>query len=179
MDSLPTSSLRFLATSGQAIEVPREWAPALIEILVPKDHWQEVKLWHRNEILPVYLKQVSGHVRVLADWPRSDPGHHPLRLELVTGTEERTVTIRPSKISDEAFAALLDDLETRLPAAVALGLQRVGALTGIKVLPPGQSTLAQELARLRRAVRGIPERPGLSAVLAQIAQDPHQVLETV
>jgi hypothetical protein len=39
-------------------------------------------------------------------------------------------------------------LATRLPAAVALGLQRPGALAGIKLLPPGETTLAAELVRL-------------------------------
>jgi hypothetical protein len=43
-------------------------------------------------------------------------------------------------------------LATRLPAAVAPGLQRLGALAGIKLLPPGETTLAAELVRLRRAV---------------------------
>ncbi len=180
MASSPTSKLRFLdPSSGALTGVPREWSPALVEILVPHQDWEkgEVRLWRHGEALPVYLKRLNGQVRVLADWPRSGPGHYRLRLELSGGDEAHTFTIQPTKISPEAYAQLLQDLETRLPAAVAIGLQRTGALSGIELQPAGQTTLEEELIKLRRAVLGTLGRPGLTKVLRELAQDPHRVLE--
>jgi len=72
----------------------------------------------------------------------------------------------------------LEDLELRLPAAIALGLQRNAALAGLKILPPEESTLAMELARLRRAIKGSTGHMGLAQVLNELAGDPHKVLCT-
>jgi predicted component of viral defense system (DUF524 family) len=113
---------------------------------------------------------------VTAEWSRSGAGHYSVRLATADGHEEQRFTIVPAKLSASSFATLVSDLEARLPAAVAIGLQRVGGLTGLTVLPPEQTTVAQELARLRRAVRGTPERPGLVQVLSDLAPDPHRVL---
>jgi len=48
---------------------------------------------------------------------------------------------------------MLEDLNQMLPASIALGLQQTGALADIHLLSPGESTLAQELIRLRRAIQ--------------------------
>jgi hypothetical protein len=63
-----------------------------------------------------------------------------------------------------------------VPAAVVLGLQRLGALAGVKLLPPEATTLAAELESLHQAVAGIPDRPRLAEVLVALARDPHQLL---
>jgi hypothetical protein len=181
MGSPPTSEaeasrLRFLDPSGVAIGGPSEWAPALIEVLVPTGAWEDVRILRQGQELPVSLRRIGEQVRVTAEWPRSGTGHYRLRLEWREMVEEQTVTLVPQKISLDAYQRLLDALTSRLPAAVALGLQRLGALAGIKLLPPGESTLAAELVRLRRAVVGTPGRPGLIQVLLALARDPHQML---
>src|SRR5215211_7459097 len=117
MGSPPTSRLRFLATSdgtpadGTSVDAPREWSPALVEVLVPIDRWVEVRLWRQEEELPVYLKRLGGQPRILADWPRSGAGRYRLRLEWLGETEERIVAVGPQKISSESYARLLEDLE--------------------------------------------------------------------
>jgi hypothetical protein len=176
MDSPPISKIRFFTTEGVAQDAPMEWAAGLIEIAVPADQWEEVRLWIQRESLPVYLKRLGGEVRILADWPRSGTGRYHLRLECPGWTEELTLTIQPTKISPEAYSRLLEDLELRLPVSVALGLQRAGALSGIDFRPPGEATIAQELVRLRRAVLGTSYRPGLVEVLPELARDPHKIL---
>jgi predicted component of viral defense system (DUF524 family) len=82
------------------------------------------------------------------------------------------------QISSEAYSRLLLDLEARLPVSVALGPQRAGALSGVRFRPLTETTVAEESLRLSRAVSGTPDRPGLSRILAKLAQGPHKTLET-
>ena len=173
----PTSRLGFVDDRGAPC-VPKEWAPGLIEVRADVEGWEEIRLWRQTESLPVYLKRLGGEVRILADWPRSDPGRYRLRLESPEGAEERVLIIQPRKISPEAHSHLLEDLEVRLPVSVALGLQRAGAMTGVQLLPPGKSTLAQELFRLERAVSGVRGRPGLIDTLPELSRAPHEILKS-
>lgn len=174
------SRLRFLDQEGQELDAPREWEPALAEVLVAPAQWEHVRLRLQGGGLPLYLRRLGGELRVLADWPRSGAGHYRLQLlrDVESAVENYVVTIRPRKLSNEQFAQLLADLET-LPGAVALSLQRMGALSGVKLLPPSETTLAAEAARLRLAVLGHAGRPGLLTVMTQIATDPHRVLRHV
>ena len=71
---------------------------------------------------------------------------------------------------------MVDELQTRLPASVAVGLQRAGALSGLELRPPGENTLAQELARLRTAVTDNAGTAGLASTLDAVGRDPHRVL---
>jgi predicted component of viral defense system (DUF524 family) len=113
----------------------------------------------------------------LAQWPLSGTGRYRLRLESDEIEEEREVEITPEKITAEAYAVMVDDLQTTLPASVAIGLQRAGALQGLELKPPRESTLATELSRLRQAIRGGGQRSGLAASLPAVARDPHLVLK--
>lgn len=179
MASPATSArLRLLDLAGVPIPAPREWTRALIELRIAADAWITARLWLQEQLMPVTLRQLDGQVRVLAEWPRAGPGRYRLRLDAEGHADELVLTVRPSKITEVAYTQLLADLETRLPAAVAIGLQRVGGLSGLSVLPPAETTVAQELARLRRAVLGTAERPGLAQVLIDLAPDPHRILRT-
>lgn len=189
-DSLPSSeavagepcagALRFLDREGQEVDVPREWEPALVEVLIAPARWEEVRLHFQGGELPLYLQKLRGELRVLADWPRSGAGHYRLQLlrDTESAAENYVVTVRPRKLSSEQFDQLLADLET-LPGAVALSLQRMGALSGVKLLPPSETTLAAETTRLRRAVLGNAGRPRLLTVMTRMATDPHRVLRHV
>ena len=46
------------------------------------------------------------------------------------------------------------------------------------LLPPSDTTVPQELLRLRRAIHGTSSRPGLAHVLEALSSDPYAVLET-
>jgi hypothetical protein len=178
MASPPTSArIRFIDGAGSALAAPLEWTPALVELLVDPTDWDAAELTVQGEPVPVSLRRVGDTIRVVAEWPRSGPGYYRLTLVTDDASEDLVVTIEPRKIDSAAFRCLLADLETRLPVTIALGLQRAGGLTGISLPPPGQTTLAQELDRLRRAVRGVPgHRPGLVQVLESLTVDPHQML---
>jgi hypothetical protein len=179
MDSSATSpNLRFLDSEGKPIDAPVEWTPALLEVVIDPSHWATTKLIVQDVPVPLMLRQLGGRARILAEWPQSSAGRYGIRLSSPAGNTARQVTIRPAKLSESAFTTLLDDLQTRLPAAVAIGLQRLGGLSGLTILPPAETTVAQEVARLRRAVWGTDQRPGLVQVLQDVAGDPHQMLRT-
>lgn len=173
-------ALRFLDREGREVSAPREWEPALVEVLIASARWEQVRLRFQGGELPLYLQRRSGELRVLADWPRSGAGHYRLQLlrDIESAAENYVVTVRPRKLSSEQFDQLLADLET-LPGAVALSMQRMGALSGVKLLPPSETTLAAEAARLRLAVLGHTGRPGLLMVMTRMAADPHRVLRHV
>ena len=171
--------LRLLDRTGAPADAPREWEPMLVEARVPAEAWERAELTRNGVTFPLALRRLGGAARVVADWPRSSCGRYVLVLRL-DGEEHRAEwEVHPEKIGPAAFGRMLDDLEARLPASVALGLQRAGGLAGVDLLPPQESTLAAELVRLRRAVLGTGSRPGLAAVLDAVAPDPHRVLNAV
>jgi hypothetical protein len=171
--------LRLLDRAGNPAAAPREWEPMLIEADIAHDAWERADLTRNGAALPLGLRRVGDAVRVVADWPRSGCGRYALVLRC-DGQEHRAEwSVHPEKIGPEALERMLDDLEARLPASIALSLQRAGGMAGVRLLPPQESTLAAEVVRLRRAVHGSESRPGLAAVLHALAPDPHRVLRTV
>jgi hypothetical protein len=181
------ASLCFRDLKGELIAAPLEWIPAWIEItgLAPEAA-PHIHLWRNGQELEVLARRLKGAgdnptkqaLRLLAEWPRSGTGHYELRCRYEDELQVRTVSIASQKIAPEAYALLIEELETMLPASLALALQGVGGLAGVQFLPPSQSTIAQEWQRLQRAVCGYARRPGLAAVLHALASDPHQVLRT-
>ena len=147
-----------------------------MELPFPADRWEDVEAHVQEQRTAVFVTRLAGRTRVLIDWPRANAGHYEIRARCGTDTHRRTVSIAPSKLSDEALAILLHDLEERLPIQVALALQRLGAFTGVGITPPDDATVASELLRLERAVDGTSERPGLAAVLRQLGQQHHRML---
>ncbi len=86
--------------------------------------------------------------------------------------------VPPAKMDERALTHLLEDLELRLPVAVAIALRDLGARIGVPISRPKQHTLATEVARVRRAVYGTSDRRGLLQVLGSISEDPHHMLVT-
>lgn len=170
-------TIRFLSGDGQPLNSLVEWAPALIEVGVPLDLWQTMTLTSQGFVLATSVRKLNGKARIVAEWPRSGPGHYELCVSAEDVRHTRLVTIQPRKISETAYKTMLEDLEAQLPATVAIALQRAGALAGITLPPPGETTLAQELQRLRTAINGTVVRPGLARVLIDIARDPHRILQ--
>jgi hypothetical protein len=178
MDLHHTSKFIFLNLEGEKIEAPLEWQPAYLEVLVTPDHRREVQIYLQGKKLSFYLRDVAGKERVLADWQRSNPGYYQLRFEYQGEIEEQIVTVLPQKISREAFAQMLEDLDTRLPTSVAISLQKVGALAGLKLPQLNEHTLAQEMLILRRAISGTRNRPGLTKILSTLARKHHKILKS-
>jgi len=179
MDSPATSpKLQFLDVDGGPIEGPLEWTPALLAVEMDSSQWDSANLLVQETPLPLMLRRVGGQPKIVAEWPRSGPGRYAVRVLSPSGEAALTVVIRPAKLSESAYVRLLDDLENRLPAAVAIGLQRAGGLGGLAILPPAETTVSQEMARLHRTVWGTDQRPGLVRVLHVLAADPHHMLRS-
>ena len=176
MDSAPTSRLRHLDAHGEALSAPREWEPGYVEVEAPLEEWQELTLSCNGQALDIYARELAGTARVVAEWPRSGTGHYRLELEHGNFREQTIATIWPRKISKSNYLQLLEDLE-ELPPSIAIALQQRGALSGVKLPDPNESTLASELQRLRVAIEGSPKRPGLTKVLRALALDPYLVLQ--
>jgi len=173
MASPRSSSWRFLTKAGEPLERPAEWTEALIEVFA--EDWTAARVTRNGSELAVYAGRVAhGAPRVLVDWPRSGAGRYHVEVTVAGQSEHELVTLPPAKLSEAAFEQLLEDLQLRLPASIAVSLARSGALAGIELLPKAQSTRAQELERARRAIHGRPGRPGLAAVLTALADDPHR-----
>ena len=156
-----------------------EWTSGYVRIHWPIESWRHIRLTCQGKLLPLGIRVYGDVEEISAEWPRSGPGRYRFDLwhdgsHVVSQTE----TIQPRKIGEDAFRKLLDDLERSLPVNIAIGLQRHGGLSGIALLDPRLLTPEQELARLRRAVLGTNERPGLADVLRALAVDPHRVLRT-
>ena len=178
MASPPISKISFLDLTGTAIVSPTEWKSALIEVDAPLVDWHLVQLTIQDKSASVRIEHRFGRDRLLADWPRSSTGNYGLTLTIGDYSEKRGITIRPQKISEPAYAAMIDDLQRQLPTSIAVGLQKAGGLSGIHLIPPEQGTLAQELVRLRRAIIGVERtRPGLAVILCELAHNHHAVFQ--
>ncbi|MHC5822981.1 MAG: DUF2357 domain-containing protein [Nostoc sp.] len=178
MDLHHTSKLVFLNLEGEKIEAPLEWQPAYLEVLVTPDNWREVQVYLQGKKLSFYRRYLVEKERVLVDWERSNTGYYHLRFEYQGEIEEQAFTVFPQKISREAFAQMLEDLDTHLPTSVAIGLQKAGALAGLKLPQLKEHTLAQEMVILRRAISGTANRTGLTKILSKLASDHHKILKS-
>lgn len=172
-----TSSVGFVSLTGERLEEPPEWTECFVELGVPAEEWSALRLTCNDRELPIMLREVGGAARVVGSWPRSGAGRYLLALSAGAELVETAVTtVRPSKLSETAYTTLLDDLDHRLPAAIAVGLHQHDALAGVELLPPAESTFEQELLRITRAVHGRYGRPGLASALLRISEEPHRYL---
>ncbi len=151
-----------------------------VEILCAEEQLESVRLVRNGVDLDVVSRKIGEQRRIVAGWPLSGAGHY--ELELTTGFEgeqERLVcTVLSRKLAAASVEQMVADLQERLPASIAIALQRGGALAGIDLLPPDESTLAAELHRIRRAIDGTPSRAGLVRVLQRLQERPYRVLQS-
>lgn len=170
-------ALSWMTLGGEPLPAPREWEPAYLVLDQVPEAWDTLELTRNGLALPLSQRRLGGPVRVLGEWPRSNPGQYQLRLSGAYGATLLTVRVEPRKISMASFEQMLADLHERLPADVILSLQQAGGLAGVQVGASRASTFNEEFLRLKRAVQGTPERPGLGRTLPMMARRPHQVLE--
>jgi hypothetical protein len=173
--------MRFRDDSGEPVAAPREWAPYYLDLEeVDADRWDRAEVAVNGEPLPVALRRLGGRRRVVAEWPRMGAGRYRVRVHDGKNAREREVELAPAKFGEGAFARLLDDLQARLPHSIVLNLARTGApLGGVRHDTLRERSWENELELLRRAIHGVPGRPGLPALLERIAADPHKTLDAV
>jgi len=174
------SEPRFLTAAGEPCAAA-EWTELLLEIPVDPQDWVSVFVAVNGREQAVQLRRFAGAPRPVIAWPRSGAGRYRVEIRKPDAAPQRhRLDIPPAKLDGDGLAILLDDLDRRLPHALAVALQRAGALAGLSIRPPEAVTPEAEAARLRRIVEGEPGgAPGLLAVLAAIAADPHRILQSV
>src|SRR4051794_23760778 len=121
--SPPTSKLRLLDPQGNLLEAPREWTPALVEVIVPLGQLANTRLLRQGAPMRLFAQEREAEIRVFAEWPRSGTGRYRMTLEAPDWREDVVVTVAPQKITPDAFSRLVDDLQAELPASIAVGLQ--------------------------------------------------------
>ena len=179
MDQPVTSpSIQFVDSSGKTIDVPLEWEQSTLEIGVNPEDWEKTELRLQGEIFSKAKATPSWNGTVSVEWPQSGPGNYLIELEAPSGSASKSFSIGSRKLSTEALALTIDALESGLPTSIAVGLQRMGAMQGMRLLPRRETTLAQEVLRLGRAIRGTSRRPGLAHSLRSIARDPHRIFRS-
>ena len=178
MASPRTSELRFADRHGVFIDAPSEWEPAYLLLPVEPESARAVSVAINDRPAEVMARSLSGDHRLVAVWDRAGPGWYDIVAVTPAGILQRSVRVEPQKLDPRALAHLLEDLDTRLPVALAVALRDGGARIGINLTDPAEQTLATEVARLRRAIYGV-SRPGLLSVLETLADDPHRMLMNV
>jgi len=170
--------LTFLTEEGQELDNPLEWTRGLVAIDCDPADWQLLTLTRNGAAMPLHVGEVAGRILVATPWPLSGAGHYELVLKWADGSwdERRVCTVIPRRLDATEVEVMLDDLQHRLPASIAIALQRTGALAGAELVPPAQTTLAEELHRLARAVDGTEARAGLANVLTTLSRSPYGVL---
>lgn len=171
--------IRFLSEEFKELPAgPLEWKKAYIEVITPFKHWESVRICLQDTRLEVLPKEdPETQVRLItAEWPRSGPGRYKLSVFGHDLEEHKDITIRPFKISEESYHHMLESLEVTLPASIALSLQKAGGLEGFKLVDDRESTLEEQMIRLRRVVNGPAPQPGLSGLLSKISNNPHSIL---
>lgn len=170
--------ITWFTTAGVPVSGPTEWEAAYLTLDETPGPWEALTVTRNGASLPVTLRHLGDQVRTTVDWPRSGPGHYHLRVTGEGGQASAGVTLHARKLPPGGFEAMLEDLHVHLPANVAISLKRAGGLAGIRLSDLKPASLEEELARLRRAVRGTPDRPGLVSLLPVIARKPHEVLQS-
>jgi hypothetical protein len=180
------AAIAFLDGLGNEIPEPIEWTKGKILVRIPPDEYRHYRLSVNGERLQLTrtVDEASSGERVEAQWDRHGTGSYRIELSrvLAEGTlkpeAQTSYRIWPKKLSKESFSSMLLELDMGLPAKVSIALQQLGSLAGVEILRPDQTTVAQELQRLHRAVDGTSDRPGLPHSLAKIASDPYRMLRT-
>jgi hypothetical protein len=174
-------SIRFLSSSGEVLDRPHEWEPCFIDVDPPVDDPAELHVRRNGTSLASSKRELGDSWRTVAEWPLSGAGNY--LLEAATGSIAHTTTVRvsPAKISDSEFESLLDQLQSELPASIAIILDNAGALSGLGHANLEKLTIPEELKRLERSVSGVPagaekQRPGLANLLPAIQREPHRML---
>lgn len=178
MASSPISRIGYLNEEKQPTDAPREWTEGHVAVDCGDRDWRGAQLTSNGTAIPLSVSRIDGKDVVLGRWPRSGAGNYELLLRWDDGSweESRVCTVEPRKLDSSTVATMVEHLDRRLPASIALALRRGGALGGIDIVAPGESTLAAEMNRLSRAINGTKNRAGLAKVLLVVSEQPHRVL---
>lgn len=170
--------MRFLTENLEQIDSPREWVQYLIDLETPIDEMAQVSAEINGVPIPVVARKLPEGISLTATWPRSGPGHYEITLKSDSSQRLTSVTIESQKLGADRWRQMVHDLQDRLTASIAIGLQQMGGLQGLEILRPGAALLPAEIRRLQIALYGLDGLPGLKKIIPKIVADPHSDLAT-
>lgn len=161
---------------SRLLDSPPEWSDGWLVLPEGFEDWQRIRSSVQGSKGPVSLALVNGKQRILVPWQRANPGRYRIEASSTELTWRSTVEVEPRTISRHAFGQLLQELSCRLPASIALALDKCGAHLPINRVSSEPRTLEEELQRLRWTVEGWPDDSskltGLRAVLEAMRHAP-------
>src|SRR5665213_3228854 len=108
----------------------------LVDVRVPTDEWGDARLQINGVPVPLTLRRVDGVTRVIGEWARRGPGHYAVEVVAPSRRGRVSLAIASTKLGNDELRLLIEDLEERLPAGIAIGLQRAGGLAGLAERQP-------------------------------------------
>lgn len=170
--------MRFLTSQLEELESPREWFPAIVDLGLTIDEFDRTSV-HINDIeQELIARRVHGEVHLTFNWPKLGPGQYTLKCITPEGVCEKRTKISSAKLGEDRWWSMVFDLQERLAASIAIGLQRLGGLASYEILEPGPVTFNAELNRIHKAVHGDGVRPGLLQIVPAVVRDPHTRLSS-
>lgn len=167
----------FVDRKGNEIVEPYEWMKAWLHILLPIETWRTITIFLNEAPLEVLLRTNKGAEVISADWPAHvGPGFHMLTITVGDTQYRSRIKVKSSKLSDNQYLELLEDLQNRLPTSIIMSLKRMGAFGSAQIVETTSLTKAQQLEKLKRAVYGDIEMPGLVQVLTALSNKCHDAL---
>lgn len=174
MASSPSSRLKFYNESGTEIAGPREGQECGIVINVPKNLQSKISLKLNAVLLPVSVEEVSTVAYSI--WPPSDPGMHTLSLSCGSIRENLTVMVTPENFIQSDYNSMINELTDVLPNLIAANLNKCGAQLSVDQTNEQSSSLDEEWLRIKRAVNGTKDKPGLLQLLPVLQRECNQIL---
>jgi len=178
MESSPTSRISFSNETGAVTATPIEGQKCQIDIHLPAEYFNATSLKLSNVTLPIRLEQTTLGPRMRAVWPSCGPGNYELALICGQFNETRPITIMPRQFTEAEYRRVLYELTELLPESIATHIQNSGGPSIASLEPDATTNPEQEYFKLRNAITGTKERPGVLQFLPAIQRDCHQVLLT-
>ena len=176
--SAPPDADRLRFQHGTVVlDHPREWEPA--RLILPTRCtavWDKLTVRVQGRDVPVRLERCGPEHRACAEWERAGPGQWKVTFEGPGIAGCSIVQVESVKLDAIAMERMVEDVEQRLPASIAIGLDQLKAFAGLDWKPPVHATLAQDIAELRKAIKGDEAGPGLVRILQDVTRAPHQIL---
>ncbi|MBS2007305.1 MAG: DUF2357 domain-containing protein [Cyanobacteria bacterium SZAS TMP-1] len=156
------------------LQSPIEDLDCGMAVAIPREREKEASLKLGNTALPLWFSPDAPCA--LSAWPACGPGQYKVSLECGEIRERRVITVRPQNFNEAEFKKIVQDLSDLLPLSIASRLQECGGLPGVTLVANHELSIDQEYHRLRRAIKGTQDRPGIIQILPMIQRDCFQVL---
>lgn len=165
--------MQFLDSSLQPMNGPGEWKSAILDLELPLEAIADTVVRINGHELPVMARSLGDRIALTMDWPRTGPGRYTIESHHAGEIKSCVVAVPSAKLGEDRWWSMIHDLQDRLTASIAIGLQRLGGLEGMEILEADSVTLNAELTRIYQAIYGDGTRAGLVQIIPAVVRDPH------